>query len=68
MLAGPDPLVVLSVLHDDTQDNLLQDLSQHQCQTDSLALPWVLLLTLLDGCYIYQPQVNWDLPTRIADK
>ena len=52
MLAGPDPLVVLHMPNECTQDELLHDLAQHQGQADRPVVPWILFLALLvDGCY-----------------
>ena len=60
ILAGPDPLVVLDVPCDGTQDDLLHDVPQHLGQADRPVAPWILLLSLLadDG----KPPVFWDLP------
>jgi len=53
MLTGPDPLVVLHVLHDGTQDDLLHNLVWHRGQADRAVVPRILLLALLvDGHHI----------------
>lgn len=53
VLAGPDPLVVLHMPHDGTQDDLLHNLPQHQGQDDRPVIPWILFPALLvDVCHI----------------
>ena len=42
MLAGPDPLVVLHMPHDGTQDDLLHNLPQHRGQADRPGAPRIL--------------------------
>lgn len=49
MLAGPDPLVVLCVLCDHTQDVLFHSLCQYQGQADKHVVLQIFLLTLLVG-------------------
>jgi len=56
MLAGPDPLVVLHMPGECTQDELLHDLARHQGQADRPVRSWDLLPALLvDGCYTGDP-------------
>ena len=51
MLAGPDPLVVLHVPGERTQDELLHNLPGHQGQADRPVVPGILLPALpVDGC------------------
>ena len=63
MLAGPDPLVVLHMPSEHTQDELLHNLAWHQGQADRPEVHGFLLPALLvDGCYIGHPAVVWVLP------
>ena len=56
MLAGPDPLVVLHMPIERTQDELLHNVAQHRGQADRPVVPVILLLALLvDGRYIGSP-------------
>lgn len=48
MLAVPDPLVVLYMLHDGTQGYLLHDFPQHCSQIDKPVVPQILILILLE--------------------
>ena len=58
MLAGPDPLVVLPMPSEHTQDELLHNLHRHQGQADRPVVPRIVLLALLiDGCHIGRPPV-----------
>jgi len=53
ILAGPDPLVVLRMLCDHTQDGSHHNLSQYQSQADRPMVPWIHLLNFpADGHYI----------------
>ena len=53
MLAGPDPLVVLHMLGELTEDEPLYNLHRYQGQADRPVVPRILLPTLLlDGCHI----------------
>jgi len=47
MLAGPDPLVVLHMPGERTQDDLLHNISRHQGQADRPVVPRILLPTVL---------------------
>jgi len=52
MLAGPDPLVVLHIPSERTQDEPLHNLPWHRGQADAPVVSRILLLALLvDGCY-----------------
>jgi len=52
MLAGPDPLIVLHMPGEHTQDESLHNLAWHGGQADRPVVPRILLLVLLiDGCY-----------------
>jgi len=63
MLAGPDPLVVLHMASESTQDESLHNLAWHLRRAGRPVVPSILLLTfLVDGCYIGYPPVIWDLP------
>jgi len=71
MLAGSDPLVVLHIPGERTQDELLHNLPRHRGQADRPVVPRILLLALLvDGCYIGDLPVIWDPPllARTADR
>ncbi|KAK4810863.1 hypothetical protein QYF61_008835 [Mycteria americana] len=64
MLAGLDPLVILCMPRDGTQDDLLHQLPRHRGQADGPVVPRILLPALLeDGCHICYPPVNWDFPS-----
>jgi len=63
MLARPDPLVVLHMPSERTQDESLHNLARHRGQADRAGVPRILLLALLvDGCYISNSPFVWDLP------
>jgi len=58
MLARPDPLVVLHMPIERTQDESLHNLPWHRGKADSPVVPRILLSALLvDGCYIGDPMV-----------
>jgi len=62
MLAGPDPLVVLHMPGECTQDESLHNLAQHRGQADKSVVTRILLPALLgNGCYTGNPPVIWDL-------
>ena len=62
MLAGSDPLVVLHILCDLSQDYLFHNFSWRQGQADKPVVPWILLTTLLvDGSDVGSPPVPWNL-------
>jgi len=61
MLAGPDPLIVLLVPSERTQDEALHNLPHHRGQADRPVVPGILLPALL-GCCFSEPPVIWDLP------
>lgn len=70
LLVGPDPPVVLCMMHDDTQDDILPHIPKHW-QTDRLGAPSVLLLALLvDVGNTGQPPVKLGPPCtgRTSDK
>lgn len=48
MLSGHDPLAVLHVTCDGTQDDLLDDLLWRWGQVDTLGVLWTLLMVLLE--------------------
>jgi len=53
MLAGPEPLVVLHMPSERSQDESLHNLAQHRGQADRPVVPRILLMALhVDGCYI----------------
>jgi len=63
MLAGPDPLVVLHMPGECTQDELVHNPAWHQGQAARPVVPKIVLPALLvDGCYIGDPPVIRDLP------
>ncbi|KAJ7426315.1 hypothetical protein WISP_17085 [Willisornis vidua] len=67
MLAGSDPLSILKVLCDCTQDDLLHNLARHRGQADRPVVASVLLVALLvDLCDIGQLPVIWDLPRELG--
>jgi len=60
MLAGPDPLIVLHVPSEHTQDESLHNLAWHRGQADRPVVPgkeFLILALLVDGCYIGGPPV-----------
>ncbi|KAF4795904.1 hypothetical protein TURU_088662 [Turdus rufiventris] len=62
-LARPDPLVVLHVLHNGTQEDLFHDLLWHQSQTDMPADTQILIPTLNeDRWHICHLPVSCNLP------
>jgi len=62
-MAEPDPLVVLHMPSERTQDESLHNLARHRGQADRPVVPGMLLLALLvDECHTGYPPVIWDLP------
>ncbi|KAK4810625.1 hypothetical protein QYF61_007362 [Mycteria americana] len=65
MLAGLDPLFILYMPCDGTQDDLLHQLSQHRGQADRPVVPRVLLPALLvDRITESQNHIGWKRPLR----
>ncbi|KAK4811283.1 hypothetical protein QYF61_023335 [Mycteria americana] len=65
MLAGPDPLVILYMACDSTQDDLLHQLPRHRGQAARPVVPRVLLPALLeDGCHIRNMSGNPFSPSN----
>ena len=63
MSAGPDPLDVLHMPGEHTQDELFHNLPRHRGQADRPVDPRILLPALLvDECYSGYPPVTWDHP------
>ena len=62
-LAGPDPLVVLHMPGEGTQDESLHNLARHRGQNDRPVVPRMLLPALLvDGCYVgYPPIISYEI-------
>ena len=62
-LAGPDPLAVLHLPGELTQDEPFHNLPWYQGYADRHAVLWIRLSALLvDGHHISKPLVIWDLP------
>ena len=71
MLAGPDPLIVLHMPRERTQDESLYNLAWHRGQADRPVVPRILFLALVVGeCYTGDPAVIWDFSmlARTADR
>ena len=63
MLAGPDPLVVLHLPSELTQDEPLNNFPQYLGQGERPVVPRILLQDcLVDGLHMGKPPVIWDLP------
>jgi len=61
MPVGPDPLIVLHVPCNSTQDDLFDNFCWHWAQADGPVVPQIFLTTLADGCHISKSAVIWDL-------
>ncbi|KAJ7404977.1 hypothetical protein WISP_142313 [Willisornis vidua] len=67
MLAGSNPLSILQVLCDCTQDDLLHNLARHHGQAHKLVVVRVLLATrFVDWCDTGHPPIIWDLPSELG--
>jgi len=61
-LIGSDPMLVLYMLHDSTQDDLFHNLYWHWGQADRPVVPQIFLMALLvNESQISNPSILWDL-------